>query len=69
MMKEEDYGVPLDNDMQARISTMAVAGALCGQLIFGVLGDWFGRRSVSRRSREEEVEEEDPTAGDSGREG
>jgi len=48
MMKEVDYGVKLTHDMQAQISTAAVAGALCGQLIFGVLGDWFGRRSVRR---------------------
>ncbi len=45
MMKQNpDYGV-LTPDIQANVSMMAIVGALSGQLIFGVLGDQFGRKS------------------------
>lgn len=46
MMKQnESYGV-LTPDMQAKCSFMAIIGALCGQLLFGLLGDQYGRRQT-----------------------
>ena len=44
MMKQNDYGVPLTHDTQRWVSLMTILGALTGQIMFGVLGDSFGRK-------------------------
>lgn len=44
MMKQNDYGVPLTHDTQRWVSLMTILGALTGQIMFGVLGDQFGRK-------------------------
>jgi PHS family inorganic phosphate transporter-like MFS transporter len=46
MMKQnKNYGV-LTPDLQSLVSLMAIVGALCGQLFFGILGDQFGRKTT-----------------------
>lgn len=41
MMKQNQdrYFVKLTPDIQGQVSMMAIVGAMCGQMIFGVVGD------------------------------
>lgn len=45
MKENKDYGV-LTPQVQAHVSMMAILGALTGQVIFGILGDQYGRRGT-----------------------
>lgn len=46
MMKQnKNYG-PLTPDVQTQCSFMAIVGAIAGQLLFGVMGDQYGRRRM-----------------------
>jgi MFS family permease len=58
MMKQNQdrYFVKLTPDIQGQVSMMAIVGAMCGQMIFGVVGDQVRMRK-GRGSEEEWVEE------------
>jgi len=43
MQQNPSYGT-LDRDTKTQVSLMAVVGALCGQVLFGLCGDQFGRK-------------------------
>jgi MFS family permease len=44
MMKQNDYGVKLTDDIKTSVTLMAIVGAMFGQLVFGFCADQVGRK-------------------------